>query len=251
MKKQSEKQLNRDRIIQQAGRWKDVLELKPSGRFPANLICSDDVLNDGRDNKSGWRDKDHQQGRSQFGIGNTNGKEYGQHYLDSGSFSRYFDLDAWARENGFPEPDLFGERKQSPVDTFPFLIVSKASKREKNKRLDGCIIRQSIGGGGTNNTSDNVCGKFGSIKAPAQNSHPTVKPLKLMHYLITLTTREGDLVVDPYVGSGTVSLAAKQLGRHFIGIEISEAYSEIARTRLAQEVLKTVKLNCKEKETER
>lgn len=157
---------------------------------------------------------------------------------DSGSFSRYFDLDAWARENGFPEPDLFGERKQSPVDTFPFLIVSKVSKREKNKRLDGCIIRQSIGGGGTNNTSDNVCGKFGSIKAPAQNSHPTVKPLKLMHYLITLTTREGDLVVDPYVGSGTVSLAAKQLGRHFIGIEISEAYSEIARTRLAQEVLK-------------
>ena len=43
MKKQSEKQLNRDRIIQQAGRWKDVLELKPSGRFPANLTCGSGI----------------------------------------------------------------------------------------------------------------------------------------------------------------------------------------------------------------
>ena len=149
---------------------------------------------------------------------------------DSGSFSRYFDLDAWARENGFPEEDMFGERERSPLDTFPFLIVLKASKSEKNKGLTLNPI----------DNTDKYNGKFPNSKADKEfiNKHPTVKPLKLMRYLITLTTREGDLVVDPYVGSGTVSLAAKQLGRHFIGIEISEAYSEIARTRLAQEVLK-------------
>ena len=67
------------------------------------------------------------------------------------------------------------------------------------------------------------------------NYHPTVKPVKLMSYLITLATREGDVVLDPYCGSGTTCVAAKQLNRKYIGIELSADYTKIARMRLDHE----------------
>lgn len=65
-----------------------------------------------------------------------------------------------------------------------------------------------------------------------KNHHPTVKPLKLMSYLITLFSREGDIVLDPFVGSGTTCLAAKKLNRKYIGIERESEYIEIANARL-------------------
>jgi site-specific DNA-methyltransferase (adenine-specific) len=66
----------------------------------------------------------------------------------------------------------------------------------------------------------------------AQNHHPTVKPLKLLSYLITLGSREGDLVLDPFVGSGTTYIAATQLHRACIGIELNPEYLEIAKARV-------------------
>jgi site-specific DNA-methyltransferase (adenine-specific) len=63
--------------------------------------------------------------------------------------------------------------------------------------------------------------------------HPTQKPLKLMQALIELTTLPGQLVLDPFCGSGTTLLAAQKLGRYYMGFELSEAYVTIARTRLA------------------
>lgn len=56
-----------------------------------------------------------------------------------------------------------------------------------------------------------------------------------MSYLITLTTREGDTVLDPFVGSGTTVLAAKQLNRKGIGIEREAEYAEIAQARINHE----------------
>jgi len=53
-------------------------------------------------------------------------------------------------------------------------------------------------------------------------------------WFIKLFTRPGDIVLDPFVGSGTTALAAKQLGRHYVGIDISEEYCEIAETRVMQ-----------------
>ena len=64
------------------------------------------------------------------------------------------------------------------------------------------------------------------------NNHPTVKPLKLMSYLITMGSRQGDIVLDPFCGSGTVLIAARQLARDFVGIEISPEYVQIANSRL-------------------
>lgn len=112
-----------------------------------------------------------------------------------------------------------------------FFYCAKASSSERNSGLEDMPLKQTIGGGGTNNTEDNVCGKFGSIKAPAQNFHPTVKPLKLMEYLIKLVSINGGTVLDPFCGSGTTILAAKNLGIDAIGIEMNEEYCEIARKR--------------------
>ncbi len=62
--------------------------------------------------------------------------------------------------------------------------------------------------------------------------HETQKPLELIKYLIKLATREGQVVLDPFMGSGTTALAAQELGRHFIGFEIHEEFCRVARERL-------------------
>ena len=67
--------------------------------------------------------------------------------------------------------------------------------------------------------------------------HPTQKPLLLYRKLVKDFSNESDLVLDPFLGSGTTLVAAKQLGRRAIGIEIEEKYCEIAVKRLAQEIL--------------
>lgn len=62
--------------------------------------------------------------------------------------------------------------------------------------------------------------------------HPTQKPLNLMSALIELVTQPGQIILDPFAGSGTTLLAAKQLKRHFVGYEIDSKYAEIAGDRL-------------------
>ena len=64
--------------------------------------------------------------------------------------------------------------------------------------------------------------------------HPTQKPVKLLRYLLDLYTQAGDLVCDPFVGTGTTAIACQQLGRHFIAIEHNPDYAKIATDRLAQ-----------------
>jgi DNA modification methylase len=65
-----------------------------------------------------------------------------------------------------------------------------------------------------------------------QGFHPTQKPVALMKYLIETYTNEGDLVVDPFIGSGTLAVACIETNRRFIGIELSSDYCEIARRRV-------------------
>lgn len=62
--------------------------------------------------------------------------------------------------------------------------------------------------------------------------HPTQKPVALMKALIELTTLPGQLVLDPYCGSGTTLVAAASLGRRYMGIDVDEGYCRVARRRL-------------------
>ena len=201
---------------------------KPDGRFAANLIVQDDVLNDGVKRSKG---KHTDSGSASGGIWQeSTGKPAGRTYGDEGSFSRFYDLDSWWKSQIHKLPE-------SVQKTFPFMIVAKASKAEKNKGLEHLPKKKSSSMPGRRNAEDmsnskidhDVTGRFVTEK---QNIHPTVKPIELMSYLITLGSRENDVVVDPFVGSGTTCIAAKMLDRKYIGIEKEKDYAIIAKTRL-------------------
>src|SRR5665809_19706 len=66
--------------------------------------------------------------------------------------------------------------------------------------------------------------------------HPTQKPLRLVRRAILASTREGDLVFDPFCGSGTTGVASKELGRFFVGAEKEEQYAELAGRRIGAAV---------------
>lgn len=72
---------------------------------------------------------------------------------------------------------------------------------------------------------------------PQASDHPTPKPPELAAYFIRLHTQPGETVLDPFMGAGPTLIAAKQLGRKAIGIEIEEKYCEMAVQRLRQEVM--------------
>jgi DNA modification methylase len=81
------------------------------------------------------------------------------------------------------------------------------------------------------------------LHVPRQNNgrgaltHPTEKPVMLLRQLIEASSLHGDVVLDPFLGSGSTVVAARTEGRRAVGIEIEERYCEIAAKRLAQEVL--------------
>lgn len=64
--------------------------------------------------------------------------------------------------------------------------------------------------------------------------HPSQKPIKLIEMLIESASREGDKVLDPFLGSGTTAVVCQNLNRHFVGIEIEPKYIEIAENRLRE-----------------
>lgn len=111
-----------------------------------------------------------------------------------------------------------------------FFYVAKASKRERNEGL-GNEVKQKQG---ARPKSADASGKFPDHdhRPSGGNNHPTVKPVKLMQYLIKLVTPPGGTVLDPFMGSGSTGVAAKDLGFKFIGIEMSEEYFEIAKRRV-------------------
>jgi len=68
----------------------------------------------------------------------------------------------------------------------------------------------------------------------SNHNHSAVFPEELPAWFIRLFTQEGDVVLDPFIGSGTTALAAKKLNRHYIGIDVHKEYCELSRTKLAR-----------------
>ena len=67
---------------------------------------------------------------------------------------------------------------------------------------------------------------------PENTDHPTQKPEKLYAKLILASSKEGDVVFDPFLGSGTASVVAKKLNRNYCGIEMNKEYCLLAEKRL-------------------
>lgn len=76
-----------------------------------------------------------------------------------------------------------------------------------------------------------------STDSAEPNGHPCPKPLSWLRWLVALGSRPGELILDPFMGSGTTLRAAKDLGRRAIGVEINEEYCERAVMRLQQSVM--------------
>ena len=151
------------------------------------------------------------------------------------------------------------DRKKTTPDTkgrFPSNVMHDGSE-EVLKIFPS--TSKSAGGGGVKITGKNVYGKYngreydktigygdeGSVaryfycaktsktEKGNDNTHPTVKPVKLMKYLCRLITPKGGTVLDPFMGSGSTGIAAKDEGFEFIGIEREKEYFEIAERRIS------------------
>ena len=77
----------------------------------------------------------------------------------------------------------------------------------------------------------------GLIGKEVNRQHPTQKPLELMRWIIVNYSNEGDLILDPFMGSGTTLRACKDLNRRYIGMELSKKYCKVADDRLKQQNL--------------
>ncbi len=82
-------------------------------------------------------------------------------------------------------------------------------------------------------TSSRLCEQETNITRQKNQYHPTEKPVSLLRNLVECNV--GDLILDPFIGSGTTAVACEKLNRQWIGIEISEKYCEIAAKRINAE----------------
>lgn len=170
----------------------------PTGRFPANLVL-DEAAAEALDAQSGVR--------KSGAMTNVKSTSLGYHGAGAGA-----EWNHGASEGGASR----------------FFYVAKASKGEKNAGLEGMEKREAPG----SKRSTPAPGRKSALGEARENFHPTVKPLKLMEYLIRLVTPPGGRVLDPFAGSGTTGVAAKTLGMKFTGIEKDQSYFEIATKRI-------------------
>lgn len=109
-----------------------------------------------------------------------------------------------------------------------------AQKDEKNAKhfFNYQLMKEENGG---KQMKDVWTGSLTPQKEKAMGGHVTQKPLYLLTRIIEASTRPGDIVLDPFCGSSTTGVAAKQLGRKYIGIEIEKEYIDLSIKRLKQD----------------
>ena len=126
----------------------------------------------------------------------------------------------------------------------PRTVNRQQTKRSSDWKAGGRLTPDGKQKPGMAGESDEMCVRdnvweymVGAASQDEHTGHPAVFPLKLAQDHILSWSNAGDIVIDPFSGSGTTCRAAKDLGRRFVGIEVNPAYVEIARRRLAQDVL--------------
>ena len=196
----------------------DRLQYDGKGRFPANIILTHHPECECKQNEEleDWNchpDCPIKILDEQSGISKSNDTKRNRNTL--GSF-------------GMPNDETTEYNDKGGASRF--FYVAKASKSERNNGLRNLEVKQTKGGGGTYN--EEAGAKYGSIKAAGQNFHPTVKPVKLMQYLVKLITPPNGIVLDPFCGSGTTGIACKLEGFQFVGMEQDPEYAKIAEGRI-------------------
>jgi site-specific DNA-methyltransferase (adenine-specific) len=116
-----------------------------------------------------------------------------------------------------------------------YFYCPKTSKSERNEGLDDFETKKMGMSGGAQSKGEGYDKGQGiglNRVIEKKNTHPTVKPVELMKYLCRLVTPKGGVVLDPFMGSGSTGMAAKDEGFDFIGIEKEKEYFEIAEARI-------------------
>ena len=136
----------------------------------------------------------------------------------------------WRKSN--PMPNFRGKRLTNAHETLIWAAKSEAGKYTFNYEALKALNE------GIQMRSDwvlPICNGGERLKdANGDKAHPTQKPESLLHRVIVGTTNPGDVILDPFFGTGTTGAVAKKLGRHFIGIEREEAYRKVAEERLSR-----------------
>jgi tRNA G10 N-methylase Trm11 len=146
-----------------------------------------------------------------------------------------FDPSPWL---GYPQVILWGYpffAQRLPIGTV--LIWNKKRDSQLGTFLSDAELAWQKGGQGAYIFDHTWHGFDRETERNEPVYHPSQKPARLMGWCIERVTKPGDLVLDPYMGSGSTALACILMGRRFIGIEIEERYCEIAVKRLAQRSL--------------
>lgn len=121
-----------------------------------------------------------------------------------------------------------GQSKSSYGSAARFFYCAKASKSERNAGLEGFEEKASSNG----DKWTDMDRRENNKPTLRKNHHPTVKPIKLMQYLVKLVTPPNGTCLDPFMGSGSTGIACKKEGFIFFGIEKEKEYFEIAKARI-------------------
>ena len=156
---------------------------------------------------------------------------------DTGSSNRA--MDGWGLNTAIPQSQKITLKGRFPANLIldetaaemlgepsRFFYVAKASAREKNAGLDTEPVNVNDG------RATAIDNPFQRGETLRKNTHPTVKSIALMEYLVKLVTPPGGTVIDPFMGSGSTGVAAQNLGFNFIGMEHEAEYHGIAVSRI-------------------
>jgi site-specific DNA-methyltransferase (adenine-specific) len=158
----------------------------------------------------------------------------------------------WHKKNPFPTGNknrlkdgferCFHFAKTKKFKFFPDVVRTKSTSKwaENNERRKNKGAHRTTNGSGMNMSRRVVVDLVrpsNVVTMPSSSiniGHPAVFPLGLPEFFIRLMTEEGDVVLDPFMGSGTTALVARGLGRRYVGVELSEDYLWASAERLAR-----------------
>lgn len=249
---------------------KDI-EVNVSGRFPANVILTHhpdcECVGTKKVKPSNGSGKASEKGggfnKGMFGNGNSdnigggftdeNGEETIEDWNchedcpikildeqsgsvggDSRKSKSTYDKGIWGNAKAVESKALYNDKGGASR----FFYVAKASQKERNKGLEDFDkkplafsnqAKAELARGNTEFADETKMHNKVQFRA---NNHPTIKPIKLMQYLVRLVTPPNGVVLDPFMGSGTTGIACKLEGFDFVGMEQDENYHKIAQARI-------------------
>lgn len=134
----------------------------------------------------------------------------------------------WYKTN--PMPNFRGTRFTNATET---MIWAKRSKDQKRYTFNYHAMKNLNDERQMQNVWElPICTGKERLKVDGRKAHATQKPESLLHRVITSSSNPGDLVLDPFSGTGTTAAVAKRLGRRYVGVELEEPYVALSRERL-------------------